>query len=643
MADIEKNPAKLRDSKYKSRVVQNFESDLALAADITKLNAERRIGKYSGSGKSDRYKKDLDLFEKIDPSKRDTIIRSRPWGWGNKKLRIDKDGAFIRERGRFRKTRKTLSRDAESGVVVSGFEQESFRKKTTESYRNGGLLAKNVTRKDGSYEENWELSNGGKLIRTKYQTSRIRDGGLFRSISENLSVADTNGYRTLTRKKGGLFKNEKVFETDENGENLNLVGRKNRIFSKYSQISKNRDFANVDIKHFGGLWSKSYSSRLDADGNAISKDMGARRKILSKRSLRYEKGQLESHVHTFGGSKLYKHSVDYTAGDGLKTIKKKLFGLTIYKDTVNLSEREAAANDLRKAEAEEHHALWKAEVAGREAAPKAPAGEEAARDSAIKVYAVPAPGTTMRLGTTSVLPMPPTKSGRFPFASGVVFPTAPAPSTHQRGSSATEPDAPKSALLAPSHQNSVEVDKIARPAPEEEEDEDVAFLKKSASPSPSRTASKSANAESHAFLGDWKPVSGGDEAEKRTSTSPSRTASRSADAESHAFLGDWKPVGRGDEAEKRTPTSPSRTASKSADAESQAFLGDWKPVGRSDEAEKTTPASREISVAGERAAVNIWAPSGTRRIGHYDTDGTDAASKRGLEPRNRGVASVADW
>ncbi|MCZ4432923.1 hypothetical protein O3S81_24710 [Agrobacterium sp. SOY23] len=626
MADIEKKPAKLRDSKYKRRVVQDFGSSLAQAVDIAERNAERRIDRYNRSDKSDRLEKDLDLFEKIDPSKRDTVIRSRPLGWGNKKLKIDKDGAFIHERGRFRKTRKSLSRDAESHAVVSGFEQESFRKKTTESYRNGGLLSRNVTRKDGSYEENWERSKGGKLIRTKYQTSRIRDGGLFRSISEDLSAADTNGYRTLTQKKGGLFKSEKVFETDENGENLNLIGRKSRIFSKYSQISKNRDFANVEIKHFGGLWSKSYSSRLDANGNPISKDIGARRKFLSKRSRDYKEGRLESQVHTFGGSKLYKHSADYTAGDGLKTIKKKLFGLTIYKDTVKLSPREVAANDLRKAEAQEHNALWKAEVAGR----------EAVRDSAITVHPVPAPGTTMRLGTTPVLSMHPVKRDRSPFASGVVFPTAPAPSTQQRGSSATEPDVARSTLPAPSHQNSVEIDRAAPRAPEDEEEE--AFLKSSASPSPSRTASKSADAQSHAFLGDWKPV--GDNEMEKTRPPSSRTASKSADGQSHAFLGDWKPVGD-NEAEKTRPPS-SRTASKSADAQSHAFLGDWKPVG-GDEVEKTTSASRQSSVAKERAALNSWAPSGTSRSGHDDTNGIDAASKRGLGPRNRGVASVADW
>lgn len=599
MADIEKKPAKLRDSKYKTRVAQNLASSLALAAGIAERNAERRIDKYSRSDKSDRTEKDLDLFEKIDPSKRDTVIRSRPWGWGNKKLKIDKDGAFIRVRGRFRKTRENLSRDAESRGVVGGFERESFRKKTTESYRDGGLLSKNVTRKDGSYEENWERSKGGKLIRTKYQTSRIRDGGLYRSISEELSAADTNGYRTLTSKKGGLFKNEKVFETDENGENLNLIGRKSRIFSKYSQISKNRDFANVDIKHFGGLWSKSYSTRLNADGDAISKDIGARRKFLSKRSRHYEEGRLESQVHTFGGRLLYKHSVDYTAGEGLKTIEKKLFGLRIYKDTVGLSPNEVAANDLRKREAQEHNALWKAEVAGREAAQKAPAGEETARHSAITVHPVPAPGTTMRLGSTPVLSRSP---GRSPFASGVDFPTAPAPSTQQRGSSVTEPDAAQSTLHASGHQNSVEIDRAATPAPEDEEE---TYLKSFASPSSSRTDTKS------------------------------------TDPQSHAVLSDWKAVGR-NEAEKTTPPSPSRSDTKSTDPQSDAFLSGWKPVG-GNEAEKTRPPSRQSSDAEERAALNSWAPISTRRSGRDNTNGMDAASKRGLGPRGRGGASVAEW
>lgn len=611
MAEIEKKPAKIRDSKYRTRVVRRRGSDLALAARLAELDAQRRINRYSRSSELNRNEKDLGLFERIDPSKRNAVVRSRPWGWGNKKLRIDKDGAFVRERGRFRKTRKSLSRDAESRAVVGKFEQESFRKKTTESYRDGELLSKNVTRKNGSYEESWERSKGGKLIRTKYSTSRIRDGGLFRSISEDLSGADTNGYRTLTREKGGLFKNKKVFETDENGENLKLLGRRSRTFSKFSTISKNRDFANVDIRHFGGLFSKSYSSRLDADGNPISKDIGARRKLLSKRSLTYQKGQLKSTNHTFGNSKLYKHSVDYTAGDGLKTVKKKLFGLTIYNDTVDLSPSEIEANELRKGEAQEHNALWKAEIAQREAAQKASGGEEAARGSAITVHPVPTPGTTKRLGTTPVLSKPSVNRDRSPFASGVEFPKAPTPSTKQLGNSAKGPDAAQSTPQAHGLENSTKIDSAAPLAPEDEEAE---FLKSLESSSKIGSASiKSTDPETNALLADWKPV-GDNEAEK--AKPPNRESSV-------------------------TSRSGSSVMSKAEDELPKSF--------------EPSPARQSTLVASglddeERALFGSWAPVATREAGRGsqgDSKGKDAAARRGFDrpdrARDSASASLADW
>jgi hypothetical protein len=592
VADIDKKPAKIRDSKYKRRAIRRRGSDLALAARLAELNAQGRINKYSRSSKLDRREKDLDLFERIDPSKRNAVIRSRPWGWGNKKLKIDKDGAFVRERGRFRKTRESLSRDAESRAVVSGFEKESFRKKTTERYRDGGLLSKNVTRKDGSYEENWERSKGGTLIRTKYSTSRVRDGGLFRSISEDLSATDANGYRTLTREKGGLFKNKKVFETDENGENLKLVGRRSRTFSKYSTISKNRDFANVDIRHFGGLFSKSYSSRLDANGDPISKDIGARRKFLSKRSLAYEEGQLKSRDHTFGGSKLYKHSVDYTAGDGLKTVKKKLFGVTISNDTVDLSPSEIAANDLRKGEAQEHNALWKAEIVRREAAQKASTQEETARESGITVHPVPTPGTTMRLGTTPVLSKPSVNRGRFPFASGVEFPTTPTPSIKQLGSSGSGLDPAQSKPQAHGLQDAAKINSAAPLAPEDEEE---AFLRSLGPSSPSKTASsiKSTDPKTNALLADWKPV-GDNEVEKMKppsrqssvtsrSGSPERQSTRVAsgpDAEEMAMLNSWAPVvrdaGRGNQGETGTDAAARRGFDQRGQRDQKSTsLADW--------------------------------------------------------------------
>ncbi|MDH6298796.1 hypothetical protein [Agrobacterium fabrum] len=628
MADIEKKPAKLLDSKYKSHVLQNLENILVLAESKVKANAESRIGRYSRDDKVRRYKKDLDLFDRIKPGTRDTVIRSRPWGWSNKKLLIDKDGAFIRQRGRFRKTRKILSRDAESHPVV-GFEKESFRKKTTESYDQGRLLSKNVIRKDGSYEENWELSKGGELIRTRYQTSRIRDGGLFRSISQNLSPADSNGFRTLTSKKDGLFKKEDVFETDENGKNLRPIGRKNRIFSKYSQISENRDFANVDIRHFGGLWSKSYSARLDAGANVISKDIGERRKLLSKRSLHYEEGELQNQVHTFGGGKLYKHSVDFKAGDGLKTIKKKIFGVTIYKDTVNLSAPEVAAHALRKNEALEHKDLWEAEVARREAASKEPALEEAARDSTIRARPVPAPGTTIRLGATPALHTP--KRDRSPFASGVVFPKGPEPSLPLRGSKATEADMVESKPLEPSHHEPFEVGRAADPALDDNDEEELAFLKGAASPTPRMSDSRTADA----LPDHWKPVARGDGAEKTPPVSPTNPASKSGDDP----LDSWKPLTRGRDADKETLGSSTNTASKSSDD----LLDSWKPLVRGRDADKETPASRDGSVTRERTELNSRGPSGTSRSRRDHTDGLDAASMRGLEPRTHGSASLADW
>lgn len=578
MAEIEKEPAKIRKSKYRAQVVRRRKNDLALAALGAELDAQRRINRYSRPNKLEKYEQDLDLFDKIGPSKRDVTIRSRPLGWGNKRLKIDKDGAFTRERGRLRKTRKSLSRDTESGAVVGRYEKESFRKKTTESYRARGLLSKNVKRKDGSYEENWELL-GGKLVRTKYFTSRVRDGGLFRSISENLSDVDANGYRTLTRNKDGLFKSKKVFETDENGKIQELVGRQSRTFMKYSSKSKNRDFADVDIRHFGGLFSKSYSSRLDADGNAISKDISARRKLLSKRSFEFTGkdelnnqlgAQLKSASHSFGLGKLklYKRSVDYdyTVGDGVKTVKKKLFGLTIYHDTVNQSSNEITANDLRKKEAQVHSDLWKSEVARREAAQTA-----AVSKSTITVHPVPTPGTIRRLAPP-VLSKPSVARGQSPFASGVEFPTTLAPS-NERGPHATQ-NTPQASGL-------VKINSAAALAPENEEDEESAFLKSFGPATPSKTVSP--------------PVD------------------KSTDRDVNALLAGWSPVEDNDTGKTKAPSS--RSSVKSASGSSVALNPDDKDLSKSFDADR----------------------------GNRNSKGKDAAARRGYERNDHERVSFADW
>jgi hypothetical protein len=676
MADIVKKPVKLRDSKYSKRVVRKRQDALEQSALAAERNAKRRINKYNRSSKQHRYEQYLNLFEKIDPSRKNVVLSSS--FWGNKKLRIDEKGRFVRERGVFRKTRKVLQRDAEFGAVVSTYEKESFRKKTTERYGDRKLLSKSVTRKDGLYEENWERSKGGKLIRPKYFTARARDGGLFRSISEDLTKVDADGYRTLTFENEGLSRKKQVFETDENGQIRDLIGRKSRTSSKDVTISKNRDFADVDTKHFAGLFSTSHSSRLDAKGNPISKDIGARRRFLSKRSLTHEDGRLINSKHTFGFSKLYKTNVDYdyTKGDGVKTVEKKLFGkIPLYTHTGSLTPPEIAANNLGKEEAQEHKAIWTAEVARREADREAAAKQaarteaairaalgEAADTSAINVHPVPEPGTTLRLGTPPVSRSP-LQRDQSPFASGVEFPTRPPLSIRQLQQrvqerpplSAEQLEALREYLTHAANKHSVKI--------------------------------TTDNPELNAHLAGWRPPVWDSEAAK---TKPSGHQS-SVQSKGTTPLA---PENKGEASLRRLETpSPSKATavsnSKSTNPEMDAVLAAFKPVG-DNEAGKAKPPSHQSSVksnsgssltlnagndelfishvrsptqaststlggsnldAHDRALLNSFVPvtADASRSSQRDNKGSQAAATRDFrereqtERRDREGMSLTDW
>ncbi|WP_162003225.1 hypothetical protein [Microvirga tunisiensis] len=370
MAKIKKMPVKNKDSSYRDRAAGRRRNDLDRSAALTEHSAIKRLNKYNQPHKQKKYAKDVEILGKVYASTRGEVSYSI---FGNKRLRIDKPGELTRERGIFRKTRKTLKHGTEPGTVyVRKYEKESWRKKRSYNYdENGKLLSQSIVRKDGSFRENWERDEKDQLIRTSYYTNRIRDGGYFRSISEELSKPDKNGYRTLTRKKGS---NEKVFERDADG-NLTLIGRKSRSVSKYSRTSADRRTARTDIRHFGGMFSKSYESLLDKDGAILSKDIRSVRRLWNKRSAEYDdSGQLDSTKHTFG--KLYKSRTKYI-GEETKLVTRRLLGIKLGTKLKALSEGELDAQKLRAEEAKEHAAVWEARTF---------------------VYPLPEPGTTRRLG-----------------------------------------------------------------------------------------------------------------------------------------------------------------------------------------------------------------------------------------------------
>lgn len=356
MADIGKKPVKLRNPAYKQARSARRADDQRSRALETAEQASRIKRKLERPSKQKRYAKEMDIFDNVEEGYRGEV------GFkliGNKRLRIHKDGERTRRSGIVNRTTEVLKRDPDSGNVYIGrLEKEGWRKKRTYEFDGKGeLRSLSRERNDGSFRERWERDETGNLIRTSYFTKRLRDGRIFRAISEEMSAPyesgpDNKKYRILTRRKGSKTE---VFERDEDG-NLELVGRKTRGLRKYSTKSRDGRTQETEIKNLFG--SKTYQSILDVNGNEVGRNIRSHRRLLNKRSATFDEktNQLTGAKHTFG--KLYKSETRYLS-KGTKIVSKKILGLKLSTDLKKLTSDESKAREMGAEEAARHKEAWK--------------------------------------------------------------------------------------------------------------------------------------------------------------------------------------------------------------------------------------------------------------------------------------------
>ncbi|CDX20918.1 putative effector protein [Mesorhizobium plurifarium] len=303
-----------------------------------------------------RYSKAMDIFDSVEEGYRGEV------GYkliGNKRLRIHKDGERTRKSGIVNRTTEVLKRDPDSrSVYIGRLEKKSWRKRRSYEFdAKGELHSLSRERNDGSFRERWERDDTGKLIRTSYFTNRLRDGRIFRAISEEMSAPYESGpnnkkYRILTRRKGSKTE---VFERDEYG-NLELVGRKAPGFRMYS--TKSRDGRTKETEVKGLFGSKIYKSLLDMNGNEVARNIRSHRRMLNKRSATFDEttNQLTGCKHTVG--KIYKSETKYLS-NGTKVVSKKLFGVKLSTNLRKINSDESKAREMRSQEEAEHKEAWK--------------------------------------------------------------------------------------------------------------------------------------------------------------------------------------------------------------------------------------------------------------------------------------------
>ncbi|MBP2450034.1 effector protein [Rhizobium leguminosarum] len=359
MADIGKKQVKLRNPTYKqARSARREEEQRLLTLEMTQ-QARGMKRELERPSTQKRNAKEMGIFDSVGEGYHGEV------GYkliGNKRLNIAKDGERTRKSGIVNRKTEVLRRDPDSGsVYISRLGKEGRRKKKSYEFdTDGELRSLSRERKDGSFRDRWERDETGNLIRTSYFTSRLRDGRIFRAISEELSAPYEGGpgnkkYRRLTRRKGSKTE---VFERDEDG-NLELVGRKARGFKEYS--TKSRDGRTKETERKSLFGSKTYQSLLDVDGNEVGRNIRSHRRLLNKRSAKYDEktNQLTEAKHTIG--KLYKSETRYLT-NGMKIVSKNLFGLKLRVDLRKLTSNEIKAFKMGAEEEAQYKEAWKSVV-----------------------------------------------------------------------------------------------------------------------------------------------------------------------------------------------------------------------------------------------------------------------------------------
>lgn len=331
--------------------------------------AVKEVNRYLTPSRQNEISKDLKALDDSPGEKGEIDFR-----WRKKKTltKNGDDNELTREWGRFRKVEDVVRRDAKGAEPrieqIKRFNEVSGAERAYKYADDGTHTETHKRRKDGRFEEKWELDEEGNLFRSKYTSKRKRDLGrtTTETVSEPYIGFDGTTFRRLTVKKGSKTAD---YERDKDGK-LRLLGKKSRTGSVEVHQDPNRLNDKVETKKYGGLLSKSYTIRKDEHGTEIGRDTNAKRKLLSKRTAVYDddSGRLKEEKHSVAGG-IYKSKAE-DRGDK-KYVTRRLLGFKISGGKVALSDEEKQAQSNRAAEA-----LLHKEVAARIETRKAPAGVE---------------------------------------------------------------------------------------------------------------------------------------------------------------------------------------------------------------------------------------------------------------------------
>ncbi|MCP1200612.1 hypothetical protein [Notoacmeibacter sp. MSK16QG-6] len=170
---------------------------------------------------------------------------------------------------------------------------------------------------NGRYSEEWQQDENGK-----FQEHSFRDG----NYSRELGRENADGSRELYIVNG---RKQELYRIEEDGR-ISPQMRSTSTFSKTISMVEGSGGtrSRTDINHFGGLYSKSYESRLDERGQRMDKTSTGRRVGLYESRYKLDsEGRLQSRSRSFGF--LASKTVDYEDDTGLKNVKVKILGVKV--------------------------------------------------------------------------------------------------------------------------------------------------------------------------------------------------------------------------------------------------------------------------------------------------------------------------
>ncbi|WP_217577454.1 hypothetical protein [Mesorhizobium sp. GbtcB19] len=322
------------------------------ALDVER-DAARLWAKYEGDDdKQARHAEDLKLLENVNWQNFDEpVVLARNRFLGNKSLVIERPGELKRQRGRLRTTTKITTAGEEPGASKLRMLQKGGKgRQTRKTHRfddKGKLTSRNISRKDGRFQEKWEREDG-KLVRTSFRSNRKRDGIL---VSAKMSKRGEDGSRSLTWREGALTE---VFVHEADGK-LTYVGQQNGRGTDYLVKSENGKTTTREIRNRNGKLEKAYTLRLAPDGETIlGEDLAFERGKTGITITKFNKdGSLKQVIDTglFGGTVKY-------IGNNHKVVSRKILFFELDPKLKTLSVSERLDQKRRLQEASEHLKAW---------------------------------------------------------------------------------------------------------------------------------------------------------------------------------------------------------------------------------------------------------------------------------------------